>query len=246
VGGGRGTASREDDAPPTDAVRDGRSRTEYTIRGCNLLARAKGLCERHYQQARKAQLADLGGPCVDHSEAGLLAQISWNPRSVICGVDGSTRPAKTRHLCGRHYTRWRRTGRVGPPGPLPKGPRPERQAGPRACAAPGCPRTAATHDLCHAHYQPWLKTGDPLALGPLRVNRWHGPRCGRAGCNRMAIGDDQCSWHQVGPVDPTASPVVRTAVLLRDARRVAALLDALRRLIEGIGTCRCLHWRPRR
>lgn len=211
-----------------------RSRAACTIRGCDRLARAKGLCDRHYQQARKAREADLGVP-VDRSEAGLLAQIGWQPGAVVCGVEGCTRPVKTRHLCGRHYTRWLRTGRVGPPEPLPKGPRPERRVGPRGCAAPGCRRTATAHDLCHTHYQRWQKTGDPLAPGPLPMNRWHGLRCGRAGCNRMAIGNDRCSRHQVGPADPGATAVVCTAVLLRDARRVAAQLDALRRSIEAGG-----------
>jgi hypothetical protein len=51
----------------------------------------------------------------------------------------------------------------------------------------------------------------------------------------MAIGNDRCSWHQVGPAEPAASPVVRTALLLRDARRLAERLDALRRSIEADG-----------
>ena len=214
------------------------SRVPCASPGCDRLARAKGLCGRHYQQARKAREADLGVAPVDRSEAGLLTQISWEPGFVVCGVDGCGRPATTRHLCDRHYTRWWRTGSVGPPGPLPKGPRPERHIGPRVCSAPGCGRTATARDLCHAHYERWHKTGDPLAPGPLPTNRWHGPRCGRAGCNRMAIGNDRCSRHQVGPADPAASPLVRTAVLLRDARRVAERLDALRRSTEASGNPR--------
>ena len=207
--------------------------TPCTVAGCDRLARAKGLCDRHYQQARHA--SDLDGARVDRSEEGLLAQITWEPGSVVCGVEGCTRPARSRHLCGRHYTRWHRTGSVGPPGPLPMGPRPEHCVGPRGCSAPGCRRTATARDLCHAHYQRWQKTGDPLAPGPLSSDQWHGPRCGRAGCNRTAIGNDRCSRHQVGSVDVGASPVVRPAVLLRDARRVAARLDALRRSIEADG-----------
>lgn len=211
------------------------SRTPCTIRGCDRLARAKGLCSRHYQQARKTQEAALGRAAVDRSEAGLLAQISWQPGSTLCGVEGCGRPARTRHLCDWHYARWWRTGQVGPPGPLPKGPRPERHVGPRACSVAGCGRTAATHDLCHAHYQRWQKTGDPLAFGPLPTNRWLGPRCGKAGCNRMAIGNERCSRHQLGPMASGAPPLVRTAVLLRDARRVAERLEALRRSIEAGG-----------
>jgi hypothetical protein len=51
----------------------------------------------------------------------------------------------------------------------------------------------------------------------------------------MAIGNDRCSWHQVGLAAPAAPPIVRTAVLLRDARRVTERLSALRRSIEADG-----------
>lgn len=205
------------------------SRQPCTEPGCERLARAKGLCDRHYQQARKPP--DLPW-AVNRSEVALIVQITVKADPAICGVAGCRRRAKTRYLCGRHYARWRRTGLVGPPGSLPAGPRPERQPGPRPCSVSGCSRTVTARDFCQGHYQRWLKTGDPLAHGPLPVNRRVGPRCQRGGCNHLAVGNGRCSRHQVGTARRRASPLVPSAILVRDATRILDRLRALRRTAE--------------
>lgn len=123
------------------------------VLSCEQLARAKGLCDRHYQQARPP--AAVSPAAAHRSEAALLAQITVTSNSTICGVKGCARRAQTRQLCHRHYSRWLRTGLVGPPGLLPKGPPAERRRGPRPCSVSGCSRTMTARDFCHTHYQRW-------------------------------------------------------------------------------------------
>lgn len=104
-----------------------------------------------------------------------------------CEVDGCNRPHAGKGLCGMHYQRLRRTGRVELP------PRAPRLCGTEGCEAPhlargmcvrhynqwsaansdpcsvdGCGLPTHCKGYCQAHYVRLKKTGDPLTGGPIR------------------------------------------------------------------------------
>jgi len=86
-----------------------------------------------------------------------------------CSVDGCDRLAVTRGMCGAHYGRFKRTGRVDADRPIGV-----RQT-PRECAVEGCTNIATERGWCHGHYLRWVRLGDVQPDRPLerRVNgKW--------------------------------------------------------------------------
>jgi len=66
--------------------------------GCDNLVRARGLCNRHYEE--------------------------WRGTQVPCSVQGCTRGARAKGMCSMHYYRWRNHGEVGQGEPMRRGRRP--------------------------------------------------------------------------------------------------------------------------
>ncbi|WP_027947193.1 hypothetical protein [Amycolatopsis taiwanensis] len=68
------------------------TRPTCTIKGCTRNRKAKGLCNNHYQQLRRA------------------GRVTAPEKDTHCSVDGCTNTRTARGYCLGHYTNWKRTG----------------------------------------------------------------------------------------------------------------------------------------
>jgi hypothetical protein len=109
------------------------------VEGCAGLVHAKGLCSRHYWEARKTgevcQAPECGKPawsrnlCRWHYEQARMAV------GEPCGRSGCTRGQYARGLCLRHYHEAKEGGEFGP-----------------QCDSPDCVKGAVARGLCPTHY----------------------------------------------------------------------------------------------
>lgn len=173
------------------------------LNGCNCKAHARGLCRKHWGEAKGtgslpptlwpkpgacavegcAEIARSVGYCNGHylrlRKTGQLGAASIGRRraDVSCAVYGCDRLARTRGYCDPHY---RRSLSRGEPGSAFIRPAPK--AG-QTCAVPGCDRVHNAHGYCHTHAARWRRTGDP---GPAQIkgDREPGP-CMAEGCDLL-------------------------------------------------------------
>lgn len=114
---------------PTD-----RERRRCSVPGCGEPSRGRGLCEAHYQQARRngspqlparppcsvpgcEEVSWARGLCMGHYREAYRSG-SLAPKSWLCAVPGCGRPSRTVGLCWMHFSRFRR-GRPLDGGRLP-------------------------------------------------------------------------------------------------------------------------------
>lgn len=115
------------------------SDSKCLVEACNLLARTRGYCRKHYQSHRRRGL--LGGS--------------------ICSIEGCERFSEARGFCGMHWKRWWNTsGDIDYAGNLRERILP--------CSVGGCESRAQARGLCHGHYTRWRRKGEagdsPLAV----------------------------------------------------------------------------------
>lgn len=87
-----------------------------------------------------------------------------------CSVEGCEKPrGDSRGMCSMHYSRWRKTGDVGPVEQLRATPW---HGSPQTCKVDGCNGVVKARGWCGTHYQRWHQHGDPLIV--LRVQKYSG------------------------------------------------------------------------
>ena len=112
---------------------------------CTRPAWSTGLCQRHYNMARRDQMPP-------------------------CTVDGCDLPQAARRLCLTHYKRQRYTGDVNAARPIgwrpPRKLKPVMHGPPRPtdCMLPTCNRPHYSHGYCKAHGRRVAKYGNPVAI----------------------------------------------------------------------------------
>ena len=119
-----------------------------------------------------------------------------------CTVEECERAGRALGLCDMHYRRLRRTGHLGPPGPITR----TRSI----CQAPECPREAEAKGYCHGHYLRLQRTGVP-SESPLRVE---GRLCSVEDCGRPHKARGFCAAHYkrfLATGDPQADRPIREA-----------------------------------
>ena len=112
-----------------DIISCGCSRTsnsgKCSVKGCNIKARCKGWCVKHYLRARR------------HN-----GDTSDRPRMTICTIDGCSGKFYAKGLCAKHYQRAHRPDRNTP----------DRPPIVRPCEVDGCGGKAIKQGLCNKHY----------------------------------------------------------------------------------------------
>jgi len=93
-------AQQEEQGKPDMADQPGKL---CTVSGCDTVARARGLCSRHYERQRK------------YGDPGALHRVTREPRKhgsapLPCCVAGCDRAARSRGMCHKHYCRWLANG----------------------------------------------------------------------------------------------------------------------------------------
>ncbi len=99
--------------------------TNCSVKGCNLPARTKGLCTKHYQQKRYAELKKKGTdktpvkrPARKPAKKTATKTKSIKKKAADkkvkadrgnCKMAGCTNPVHARELCGRHFMEWVRS-----------------------------------------------------------------------------------------------------------------------------------------
>jgi hypothetical protein len=96
-----------------------------SVKGCTTKALCKGLCVKHYHQARRHD-----------------GDTSDKPRITTCTIEGCGGKVSAKGLCAKHYQRARRHDRN-------KSDRPRIV---RTCSVEGCGGKAIKHGLCNKHY----------------------------------------------------------------------------------------------
>jgi hypothetical protein len=103
-------------APPSRVAPASGGRTPSGMKvcsheGCNLPARARGLCSKHYQRQRYAEKKTQGA---DADESGSTGS-RQNPRPTakrgggLCKQEGCDEPNYAKGLCSKHFMEWVRT-----------------------------------------------------------------------------------------------------------------------------------------
>ncbi len=143
------------------------------VEGCDKEVKARGLCDKHYLQARRAgRLDEFGGP-----GRGKHAPETHRacPGVVSCG-----KPHLARGLCNACYQLRRKDGTL----PL----LPIVNAG-KACSVDGCKNRAQGLGYCGTHYDRFKKYGDPLGTAEKKTG---GP-CSTDGCAGTVIANGVCA-----------------------------------------------------
>ncbi len=84
---------------------------------CNLPARARGLCSKHYQRLRYAEkrASELGQPPPKTLSEAKANRLNKPTRKTskrgggICSEEGCDRPNYAKGLCGKHFMEWVRS-----------------------------------------------------------------------------------------------------------------------------------------
>lgn len=100
--------------------------------GCNVEAKCKGYCKKHYMQLRRS------------------GEIKSKKKSAMCSVDGCNLPSKNRCLCNMHYLRYMRHGDVNYGEDLYTG-----------CKVDGCEGKYHAKGYCLKHYRLFSRNGIP-------------------------------------------------------------------------------------
>jgi len=99
----------------------------------------------------------------------------------ICSVEGCDGPRASRDWCAKHYTRWKRTGKLT-----------ARPIYVEGCSVDGCESRHAGRGYCKFHLQRWRRTGStepkPREPKPFR-------HCSIEGCDRRYEARGYCSLH---------------------------------------------------
>ncbi len=88
---------------------------------CDMPARARGLCSKHYQRLRYAQkrAEDRGEPIPADLEQARTQQARKSNRRTakrgggVCSVDGCERTNYAKGMCGKHFMEWVRSQKNG-------------------------------------------------------------------------------------------------------------------------------------
>jgi hypothetical protein len=148
-----------------------------SVEGCQKPILAQGLCQNHYQTARKDGRIKMNRPAVVNSGG--------------CKVDGCEKVAIGRGYCSAHYNKFLKYGN-----PLGfhgwKKEIIESQEY-RKCSVEGCEGLGRTKGLCPAHYQRFLKHGDPTVGGVMRFKR--PSKCSVEGCGKAEMAQGYCAAH---------------------------------------------------
>lgn len=143
------------------------------IEGCDRTVKARGLCDRHYLQARRAGNLEL----FDGPGRGRYAP---ETSKTCSGVSECGKPEAARGLCGSCYQMRRKDGTL----PL----LPIVNAG-KACSVDGCKNRAQGLGYCGTHYDRFKKYGDPLGTAEKKTG---GP-CSTDGCAGTVTANGVCA-----------------------------------------------------
>lgn len=139
---------------------------------CGQPVKARGLCDKHYLQAKRAgNLAAFEGPGRGRHAPEL--------RKTCPGTHSCGKPTTARGLCNACYQVRTKTGAL----PL----LPKVNAG-KTCKVDGCEAPAAALGYCPAHYERFRKYGDPLGIAPKKTG---GP-CSTEGCSGVVVANGVC------------------------------------------------------
>lgn len=144
---------------------------------CEKSVVARGLCDKHYRQAKRRGTLD------DH------AKLSREP-FVPCSVDGCEQEFLARGWCGTHYRRWQRTGSLE-----------TTRFNKQICSVEGCANLAKSRGWCNTHYARWRHHGD---VGPSEIKTFKAPTvdgkrpCGDCGL-WLPLDSYNMNGHKTGP-----------------------------------------------
>lgn len=132
---------------------------------CNNKVTARGLCNKHYLQARRQGLENI--------------QPKGQPKPE-CKEDGCSSEARALGLCALHYQRLR------------KGSKPRIPTKGHTCMFEGCTRERKAKGYCDAHYRQFRTGG---ALKPLRVRSKPPAQCEISDCSNAPVAKGLCNSH---------------------------------------------------
>lgn len=132
---------------------------------CNNKVTARGLCNKHYLQARRQGLENI--------------QPKGQPKAQ-CSVAECTSEARAKGLCAKHYQRLKKgfKGRVPAQG--------------HTCMFSGCDKERKARGYCAPHYQQFRKG---QVLTPLRVRTKAPRDCEIVGCESQVKARGLCVSH---------------------------------------------------
>jgi len=140
--------------------------------GCEGKVKARGLCDKHYLQAKRA------GDLLAHDGPG-AGRRSPDWARACEGVHVCGKPVLARGVCGTCYQTRRRDGTI----PL----LPMVNAG-KLCKVDGCENKARGMGWCGTHYDRFKKYGDPLGNAEKRT----GGECSTPGCAGVVRAKGLC------------------------------------------------------
>lgn len=142
------------------------------VEGCDREVKARGLCDKHYLQARRAgRLDEFGGP-------GRGKHAPEMHRSCP-GVVSCEKPHLARGLCNACYQVRRADGSL----PI----LPKVNSG-QICKVDGCESDAKALGYCIPHYERFKKYGDPVASAPRKT----GGVCATENCGGVVVAKGLC------------------------------------------------------
>lgn len=106
-----------------------------SIDGCQVVVKARGLCNKHYRRLLSRGTTD----------PGMERVIQVYPKDAVCSVDGCIQPVHCKWLCGLHYSKSKSDGVIDR---LVRS-YPEDTT----CSLEGCENPVAVKWLCRLHYQ---------------------------------------------------------------------------------------------
>lgn len=143
-----------------------------SVSGCGGKVKARGLCDKHYLRAKRANELHL------HEGPG-RGRYSPQWAKTCSGVSECGKQETARGLCNSCYQVRRKSGDL----PL----LPNVNAG-KLCAVHGCKNNAQGRGFCSTHYDRFKKYGDPLGT----AERKTGGPCGTSGCTGIVRAKGLC------------------------------------------------------
>lgn len=142
------------------------------VEGCDKEVKARGLCDKHYLQARRAgRLDEFGGPG--------RGKHAPEMHRACHGVVSCGKPHLARGLCNACYQVRRADGSLPT---LPKV-----NSG-QICKVDGCESDAKALGYCIPHYERFKKYGDPVASAPRKT----GGVCATENCGGVVVAKGLC------------------------------------------------------